>query len=209
MIWHEKVLDSSGRDAVRRLALAAGGNFYLAGGTGLALRLGHRRSLDLDLFSTDCLLDYSDRLALKKRLETSGKVEILEEKDGTCHLRLENTAVSLFHYPYKLLEPPSKWNGLKIASVEDISAMKLNAVINRGSKKDFVDLFFICRSHKAADLFKWAERKFTDHPHFAVQAAKALIYFEDAQKEPMPKMLNPAAWTKIKAFFEKEIPKLF
>lgn len=209
MVWHEKVLDKSGRAAARRLALAVGGNFYLAGGTALALRLGHRISLDLDLFSRDCLLNHSDRIALQKILETSGKVEILKEKDGTCRLQLENTAVSLFYYPYKLLKPPLKWTGLKIASVEDISAMKLNAVTSRGLKKDFIDLFFMCRSHKAADLFKWAERKFPDHPNFAVQAAKALVYFEDAEKEPMPKMLKPADWNEIKAFFEKEIPKLF
>lgn len=209
MVWHEKVLDKSGRDAARRLACAAGGDFYLAGGTGLALRLGHRISLDLDLFSKDCLLKHSDRLALKKTLETSGKVEIQDEKDGTCHLRLGNTTVSLFHYPYKLLKPPSKWTGLKIASVEDIAAMKLSAVVSRGSKKDFIDLFFLCRSHKAADSIKWAERKFPGHPNFAVQAAKALVYFEDAEKEPLPKMLKPAAWPEIKAFFEKEIPKRF
>ena len=209
MVWHEKVLDRSGRDAARRLALAAGGDFYLAGGTGLALRLGHRSSLDLDLFSADRLLARSDRMALKKDLEASGKVEILEEKDGTCHLRLGKTAVSLFHYPYKLLKPPSEWTRLKVASGEDIAAMKLSAVISRGSKKDFVDLFFLCRTHKAADLFKWAERKFPGHPNFSVQAAKALVYFEDAEKEPMPRMLKPAAWTEIKAFFEKEIPRLF
>lgn len=209
MDWHEKVLDRSGHDAARRLALAAGEDFYLAGGTGLALRLGHRISLDLDLFSENRLLNQPDRLVLKKDLETSGKAEILEEKDGTCHLRLGTTAVSLFHYPYKLLKPPSKWVGLKIASVEDISAMKLSAVISRGSKKDFIDLFFILHLHKAADLFKWAEQKFPGHPNFTIQAAKALVYFEDAEKEPMPRMLKPVPWAKIKAFFEKEIPKLF
>ena len=188
MIWHEKVLDRSGRDAARRLALAAGGDFYLAGGTGLALRLGHRISLDLDLFSGGRLLDRSDRIALEKSLEASGKVEILEEKDGTCHLRLGKTAVSLFHYPYKLLKPSSEWTGLKVASGEDIAAMKLSAVISRGSK-GFCRLVFLCRTHKAADLFKWAERKFPVTRIFR-QAAKALVYFEDG-KEPMPRMLKP------------------
>jgi len=209
MDWHEQVLDKSGQDAARRLALATGGDFYLAGGTGLALRLGHRISLDLDLFSKDRLLDNSDRLSLQNILTASGKIEVMEEKDGTCHMQLENTAVSLFHYSYKLLKPTSKWAGLKIASVEDISAMKLSAVISRGSKKDFIDLFFICRLHKTADLFNWAEQKFPGHPNFTIQAAKALLYFKDAEKEPMPRMLKPAAWPEIKAFFEKEISKLF
>lgn len=209
MDWHENVLDSSGHDAARRLVLAVGGDFYLAGGTGLALRLGHRISLDLDLFSETRLLKQPERLALKKELGTSGKLETRDEKDGTCHLRLGSTAVSLFHYPYKPLRPPAKWAELKIASIEDITAMKLSAVISRGSKKDFIDLFFILQAHKAADIFKWAERKFPGHPNFAVQAAKALVYFEDAEKEPMPMMLKPAPWTEVKAFFEKEIPKLF
>ncbi len=209
MFWHEKVLDRSGHEAAQRLASAAGGDFHLAGGTGLALRLGHRISLDLDLFSRGSLLEQSDRITLIKALEASGKVEINEEKDGTCHLRLGTTAVSLFHYPYKLLAQPSEWAGLKIASIEDISAMKLSAVISRGSKKDFIDLFFLCRLHKISDIFKWAELKFPGHPNFAIQAAKALVYFKDAEKEPMPRMLKPAPWPEIKAFFEKEIPKLF
>lgn len=209
MLWHENVLDKSGLDAARRLVSGAGGDFYLAGGTGLALRLGHRISLDLDLFSADRLLDQADRLALIRSLEPSGKTEIMEEKEGTCHLRLGRTSVSLFHYPYKPLKPPSEWNGLKVASLEDITAMKLSAVVNRGSKKDFIDLFFICRSHRPADILKWAERKFPDHPNFSVQASKALVYFADAEKEPMPRMLLPASWREIKSFFEKEIPKLY
>lgn len=209
MLWRDKVLDDGGIKAAGRLASAAGEDFYLAGGTGMALRLGHRISLDLDFFSPDCPLNRSDRMSLKKKLEASGGLEILGEKDGTFHLRLENTAVSLFHYPYKLLKPPSKWKGLKIASVEDIAAMKMSAVAGRGSKKDFIDLFFVCRSHKISDVFKWAGRKFPGHPNFCVQAAKALVYFEDAEKEPEPRMLKPADWDEIKAFFEKEVPKLF
>lgn len=208
MLWHEKVLDRPGHEAARRLAAAAAGDFYLAGGTGLALRLGHRISLDLDLFSGG-LLTAPDRRTLYKTLEASGKLEVLEEKDGTCHLRLGTTSVSIFHYPYELLKPASAWGELKVASVEDIAAMKLSAVISRGSKKDFVDLFFLCRLHKVSDLLKWAERKFPGHPNFSVQAAKALVYFKDAEKEPMPRMLKPAPWPEIKAFFEKEIPKLF
>ena len=207
MDWQEKVLDRSGHDSARRLAEAAGADFYLAGGTALALRLGHRISLDLDLFSAGCRLAQADRLALKEKLELSGPLGILEEKDGTCHLRLDKTPASLFYYPYKLLFPPAVWNGLKIASIEDIAAMKLSAVVSRGSKKDFIDLFYVFRLYKAADIFGWAERKFSDHPEFTMQAAKALVYFDDAEKEPAPRLLKPAPWREIKTYFEKEIPR--
>ena len=91
----------------------------------------------------------------------------------------------------------------------DPAADKSVGGLKTGLKKDFVDLFFILQSHKPAEILKWAERKFPDHPTFSVQAAKALIYFEDAEKEPMPRMLKHAAWNEIRTFFEKEIPKLF
>lgn len=208
MLWHDKVLDKAGHKAARRLAVAGEG-FYLAGGTGLALRLGHRVSLDLDLFSPDRPLDQPERIALLKALRASGEAGVIGEKDGTMHLRMGSTAVSLFHYPYKLLLPAPAWNGLRVASVEDIAAMKLSAVISRGAKKDFIDLFFICRSHKPAEVLGWAEKKFPDHPHFTVQAAKALVYFTDAEKEPAPRMLLPVRWRDVRRYFEEEIPKLF
>jgi len=209
MNWYENVLDKSAHKAARRLSAVLGGDFYLAGGTGLALRLGHRISLDLDLFSQNRRLDTPERLALVKALKASGSTEVMGEKDGTIHLKLGGTSVSLFNYPYKLLKQPSRWSGLNVASLEDIAAMKLSAVVGRGAKKDFIDLFFICRECGPAKVLKWGERKFPDHPQFAVQAAKALVYFEDAEKEPSPRVLLSVPWKEIRRYFEKEIPKLF
>jgi len=209
MDWHEEVLDKRGLEAVRRLAPVLRGGFYLAGGTALGLRLGHRKSLDLDFFSHDRTLDRADRAALFGSLKASGAAEALEEKDGTMHLRLEDTEVSLFHYPYRLLERVSEWNGLEIASIEDIAAMKLGAAAGRGLRKDFIDLYFVCRNRTVAEAICWAGKKFPDHPNFSAQAAKALVYFEDAEKDPMPRMLKPVKWGEIKSFFKKEVPKLF
>lgn len=208
MEWHEEVLDKSGHKAAARVAAACGEDFYLAGGTALALRLGHRVSLDLDLFSPECRLDLADRIGLKEKL-AGGPLVVAEEKDGTSHLRLDKTHVSLFYYPYKELATPDQWSGLKVASVADIAAMKLSAVLGRGSKKDFIDLYFIFRQHPPAQVFGWAERKFPEHEDFVLQAGKALVYFDDAEKEPAPRMLAAVTWPEVKAYFRKEIPRFF
>lgn len=205
MKWHEEVLDEAGRAAATRLAEAAG-DFYLAGGTALALRLGHRVSLDLDLFAPKNALGPEQRQALLEALKASGPTKIKEVKDGTCHLDLAGTTVSLFHYDYPIIGRFDSWRGLDVASLEDIAAMKLSAVLGRGSKKDFIDLHELCRGLGLDRVMATAERKFPLHSDFPLQAARALVYFEDAEKEPMPRMLAAASWEDVKSYFEGSIP---
>jgi predicted nucleotidyltransferase component of viral defense system len=207
MKWHEEVLDVSGHRAVARIQQAVGKEFYLAGGTALALRLGHRISLDLDLFSAENLLGRSERSILLQKLKSSGELQIREEKDGTCHLRLGKTAASLFHYAYPLLTPTSDWNGLRVASLEDISAMKLSAVLGRGARKDFIDLHQLCLRIGFKAVMSAGSSKFAEHTDFDLQAARALVYFEDAEKEPLPRLLLPASWAQIKSFFAAEVSR--
>jgi len=204
--WHEEVLDAAGHAAAARLA-AATKDFYLAGGTALALRLGHRVSLDLDLFSAKNALGTEQRRTVLEALKVSGPLKIKEEKDGTCHLDLDGTMVSLFHYAYPMLGRSQSWRGLDLASLEDIAAMKLSAVLGRGSKRDFIDLYALCRRLGLDRVMTTAGRKFPQHADFPLQAAKALLYFEDAEKEPLPKMLGPAAWEDMKSYFEGAIPE--
>ncbi|OGR58632.1 MAG: hypothetical protein A2X36_00570 [Elusimicrobia bacterium GWA2_69_24] len=205
MKWFAGVLDESGHAAARRLAAAAA-DFYLAGGTALALRLGHRVSLDLDLFSDRNALGAAERQALLRGLTASGPVKIREEKDGTCHLDLGGTSVSLFHYAYPALGRCERWSGLAVASLDDIAAMKLSAVLGRGSKKDFIDLHELCRRLGLERVMKAGGRKFSRHRDFPLQAARALVYFEDADKEAMPRMLASTTWEEVKSYFARAIP---
>ncbi|MEK7858064.1 MAG: nucleotidyl transferase AbiEii/AbiGii toxin family protein [Elusimicrobiota bacterium] len=206
MKWHEEVLDEAGHAAAARLG-AATRDFYLAGGTALALRLGHRVSLDLDLFSAKNALGAGQRRTLLEDLKATGPLKIKEEKDGTCHLDLGGTSVSLFHYDYPILGTSQSWRGLEAASLEDIAAMKLSAVLGRGSKKDFIDLYELCRRLGLDRVMTTAGRKFPRHADFPLQAARALLYFDDAQKEPMPRMLGPGSWEDVKSYFEGVIPR--
>ena len=173
----------------------------------MALRLGHRVSLDLDLFSATNKLGAEERRTLLGALKASGPLRIKGAKNGTCHLGLGGTPVSLFHYAYPMLARPQSWRGLAVASLEDIAAMKLGAVLGRGSKKDFIDLYELCQRPGLDRVMKTARRKFPLHTDFPLQAARALLYFEDAEKEPMPRMLGATTWEDMKSYFEGAIPK--
>jgi len=207
MNWHEEVLDDDGRSAAAVLAEILGGAFYLAGGTGLALRLGHRVSLDLDLFSAEGLLDAAERDRIIAALGIAARLRILESKDGTCHLQVGGTMVSLFRYRYPLLQPVAKWRGLPVASTRDIAAMKVSAIVARGSRRDFVDLHAVSGRLGLQAVLAACKQKFVAHDDFVMQALRALVYFEDAEKEPMPRLLKEVAWDKVTAYFDREVPQ--
>ncbi len=124
---------------------------YLAGGTGLALQIGHRVSVDFDWFSGTHPLMGADRIrllaALRASVPAGEDVSVVREEDGTLAVRVAGVDVSFFTYPYPVLAPPSVLLGLPLASLADIAAMKLSAIIGRGSRKDFIDLNALLHEH--------------------------------------------------------------
>lgn len=179
--------------------------FYLAGGTGLALLLNHRRSVDLDFFSRTDRLGFTERRALLAQLRQLPRWTLLEAKDGTLLGRVGRVRVSFFYYPEPLVRPVVRQGPVRIASIEDIGLMKLGAVVGRGSRKDFVDLYAICRHRPLADLLALAPKKFKDAGDFTLQALKALSYFEDAERDPPVVTPVPVAWEPVKAYFTREV----
>lgn len=181
--------------------------FYLAGGTALALRHGHRRSIDFDFFHGDSFDGHALRIGLEGAFDS---VEWLPSGEQTLHLRLNGVSASFFRYPYPLLEPleSSPWS-FGLASDADIAAMKLEAIGGRGSRKDFVDLRLLCGTGlRLEDVLALAERKYgttrTDRYH----RLRALAFFDDAEQQPMPDMLVPHHWSETKAFFTAEAKRL-
>ncbi|MBI4057506.1 MAG: nucleotidyl transferase AbiEii/AbiGii toxin family protein [Elusimicrobia bacterium] len=210
MKWHPEVLSPNALVLAQALgAIPILKNFYLAGGTALALQRGHRISLDFDFFSLKKTLDIPERETLKKVLSTLKGFRIREEKEGTLHALAMGIEITFLHYPYPILRRPSKWNGLQIASLPDIGLMKIGAIIGRGSRRDFRDLREICRIHNLESLLKSAESKFASSEDFLFQAAKALVYFDDAQSQPDPKLLKPEPWANIQLFFQNETIRIF
>lgn len=180
-------------------------NFYLAGGTAAALWLGHRISVDLDFFTPHRF----DVKGLKKGLEKIGNVVIEDESEDTLNGRLNDLKVSFFLYPYPLLNPCERFQGVEIADLIDIACMKIDAISSRGTKRDFIDLYFICmKARSLRDLLYSFDKKYEGTGYNKIHIIKSLTYFRDAENQEMPKMLLPVDWEEVTDFFEKEIGKI-
>ena len=183
-------------------------DFYMAGGTALALQIGHRISTDLDWFSVTNHLQASQRDHIQEVLKSSGKFETVSEQDGLLVIRLNDTDTSFIYQHHPLLEPTVEYQGIKLASPIDIGLMKLAAITSRGARRDFVDIYCMREFISLKDLFELAPKKYTDRPQFLAVAVRALAYFEDAEQQPMPKMLVPVAWKDIRIYCEEASRKL-
>lgn len=190
---HDEVLDQKTASLLARIGETRGfRDFYLAGGTGLALQLGHRMSLDLGLFSERPWTPAS----LLDAVRGLGRTVVDLESEGTLVGSVEDVRVSFFHYPYPLLEPlVDRQAGVPLAGLLDVACMKLIAVSQRGSRKDFIDLYFLGLAgvdlRQAVDALP---RKMPGIEHNLVHLARSLAYFADAEGEPEPRMLVPFRW---------------
>ena len=166
--------------------------YILVGGTSLALQIGHRISIDLDLFA------YSDKdvSPILEEINQFGRIRVVNQTAKILNLFIDEIKVDLVSYRYDFLNPPLLEDGLRLASIQDIAAMKLSAIAGRGSRKDFIDLYFILDQFNLSQLFEFYNSKFPDGIDFLV--FKSLTYFEDAELEPMPKMLETINWDDVK-----------
>ena len=197
----EQVLSGEALKAIEDLAPFLK-DFYLAGGTGLALQLGHRKSYDLDFFSnrpfnTDAIL--SDIPAEK----------VFFTSLGTVHCEVRGIRVSLLYYEVPLLYPALSWEEIRIADVRDIAAEKVKTISQRGSKRDFIDLYAVIRmNYSITDVCNFFKRRFGPSDINYYHVIKSLVFFEDAEQEPWPPILQDAEqwnWDNIKSFFVENL----
>lgn len=158
-------------------------NFYLAGGTALALLLGHRDSLDFDFFSSDSFLARDLYRKVKQVFAGHLVVRTQEVKDTLTIVIDECVKISFFAYPYELVGPLLNEEHFKIASLEDIACMKLAAITSRSVLKDYVDLYFILHEMVLAKLLNFTKEKYLTLDANII--LKSLVYFEDIQEEPI------------------------
>jgi len=203
--WHREVLDEAAEQTLEELLRARALEFfYLAGGTGLALYLGHRRSADLDFFKTEAF----DEEALLQRLQRIPGLALVAKGPATLHTMIRGTKTSFLGYDYPILYPLVSFHGIQVADPRDIAGMKISAVASRGSRRDFVDLYAVSQKHGLEKLLETFRKKFAKVNYSMVHVLKSLTYFEDAEREPMPDMLVPLAWDEVKQFFCREVPPL-
>ena len=166
----------------------------LVGGTALALQLGHRISVDLDVFGR---WNYADDL--RARFSSVGRVEkVSGTPDGRMSFfYIDGVKVDFVAYDmYEWLEPPIEDSGVRVAGVKDIAAMKVNATTNRGSRKDFVDMARLLDEYSLEDIFQWYIQKYPE-ANLGL-AMRSMSYFADAETMPMPKMLVKFDWEEAK-----------
>lgn len=188
------------------------GDFYLAGSAALALYLGHRPVADLDLMAGTCRLVPTDRRDLLADLVAiDPTTEVETARDGYLFVRMarENgaagTAVRFHYYPYPLVEPFEDFGSLDVASAIDLGLMKLGAIISRGARRDFVDLFLLRQLVPLGVLLGRAEDKFGHVRDFPLQALKGLADRSAITGEPMPRLAHPLEWAEVEAWLDEEV----
>jgi len=197
--------------ALRRVLGGFGQNpladeFYLAGGTALALQLGHRVSADLDFFSPT-----QDIPSIAEPLRTalqSFSPMLADSAWGNLVFLAEDVRVGFYGYGYKLVAPMETAEGVKLASVADIALMKMDALLSRASRKDFHDLYAICQHTSLRTLFDLAPQKYPSMRDFEAQVARHLVYFERAERETPVPLLEPVAWDTVKTWFRQQAIEL-
>jgi hypothetical protein len=181
--------------------------FYLAGGTALALQLGHRLSVDLDFFSPT----QSDIPALLEPLRQALRnfSPVLSDSSwGNLVFLVNDVRVGFYGYGYPLIAPLAETKIGRLASIPDIALMKMDALLARASRKDFHDLYAICKRISLRELFDMAPSKYPTVRDFEAQVTRHMVYFERAEQEtPLP-LIDPVEWETVKAWFRRQAKEI-
>lgn len=201
---HFETVESSTLSILRKIsAIPELKSFSLVGGTALALRFGHRRSVDLDFFSHE-------------KQDVNELTAILEREFGPL-FKYERTKISfavfgeidhvktdLVYYPHAIIAPVEMEEGIRCYSNSDIAAMKINAILGRGVKKDFWDLAELLTVYSLEEIIQFHKRKFPTQM-LLISIPAALTYFEDAEESEDPISLKGQNWEDIKKAIRQKV----
>jgi predicted nucleotidyltransferase component of viral defense system len=172
--------------------------FYLAGGTALALHLGHRKSEDLDFFSEH---EFDNERVIEAVLKLGGRVD--SESRDTIHTFITGSKVSFFYYPYPLINNMVAIGNIKVASIEDIACMKVIAIAQRSEKKDFFDMYEILKIYSPSLVKDIVIQKYGEKRINCYHIVKSFFYFKEAERSLDPISLNNTTWLQVKDYFIK------
>lgn len=207
---HEHILNQVQKTVISRLDFLTNLPVYMGGGTALALQLGHRTSVDFDLYNPEKFNVGSLRkLFLKKIPET--KV-LNEHPDGTLQLNINGIDVSIFYHPYQLIGDLVEFHPIKLASLEDISASKIAAIVQRARQRDFVDIYYLSQKLGFDKVLESAYKKFPWYGDSPGIILKSLTYFSEADADSEANRVKlfdtSLTWDTIKDFIEQEALRL-
>ncbi len=181
--------------------------WYLAGGTALALQSGHRKSVDLDFFTTE--KEFNVKTFLTKFIDYQDW-QVTVEENSTLYGELLGAKVSFIAYPFFVPKQEFiKYGSIQILQTLDIAVMKIVAISQRGRKRDFFDLFWCAKNvEPLIDIIRRLPEQYPSVAHDYHHILKSLVYFDDAETDPDPVIKFDASWKIVKDFFEKEIPTI-
>lgn len=193
--------------ACKKFPFLSRSTWYLAGGTALALQVGHRQSVDLDFFTEKSSFRETH---VERTLFATGKWKTNLREEGTLYGTLMNAKMSFIAYPFFKPSRKRKAVGhMRILIPEDIASMKIIAISQRGRKRDFVDLYWYCKNRESLfDIIVRAINQYPGQEKNMQHILKSLVYFKDAENDPMPKIFFDANWKNIKGYFQREVPRI-
>ena len=206
--WHYETLSSQTKKALDFLSgekWLKESEWYLAGGTALALQAGNRKSFDLDFFTAE--KDFDEKKLIARFVDNKDWQTDVEDKN-TVYGQLLKSKISFIAYPFFVPKQEPLWHGsVRVLNKIDIAVMKITAISQRGKKRDFFDLYWCASNLESLD--KIIERLKVQYPSIAHDyhhILKALVYFEDAENDPPPEIFFRTSWKEVKNFFIKEVP---
>jgi len=178
-------------------------DFALVGGTALSLRYGHRTSIDLDLFNDKKF----DAQEVHSELENAfGDVLVFEDAHPKwaifCYI--EKVKVDIVYYSHSTIAPIREVDGIRMYDSMDIAAMKIQAILGRGRKKDFWDLYELLHHFTLEQIIEWHSMKFPSQ-RLLISIPNAVTYFEDADESDEPVSLKGQTWEGVKDFIKKKV----
>lgn len=178
--------------------------FNLVGGTSLSLQIGHRISLDLDMFSTEPF----ESSELKSQLaDDFPTLQVVMERTNALICIINEVKVDFIRFKYGFIYPVVLENKIRLTNIKDIASMKLDAISGRGKKKDFFDLYFLLKQFSLPELLALYQAKY--HHTTIFHVIKSINFFEEAEEENDPVVLDKnVSWAKVKKLINKEIQKL-
>ena len=178
--------------------------WYLAGGTALALQVGHRQSVDLDFFLPEAKFEET---VLERFLTATGVWSTSFRQEGTIYGILSGAKISFIAYPFFRPLSKKKIGYVQMLLPEDIAAMKILAISQRGRKRDFVDIYWYCKNREPLyDILLAAVNQYPGQGDNLNHILRSLVYFKDAEQDPMPQIFFKATWPEIKKYFQREVP---
>ncbi len=180
-------------------------NWYLAGGTALALQAGHRQSVDLDFFTKDKNFNNNELLG---HFASNPDWRTDVNNEGTIYGELLGAKVSFIAYPFFVpSEEYLPFGSINILKSADIAVMKVIAISQRGRKRDFLDLYWLVHHGESLEnVIGKLKKQYPFVAHDYHHIVKSLVYFDDAEDDPMPEIYFSTTWKEVKAYFSKEVP---